>query len=127
MAIELNKQIVVTKADAKAALANAQKEGFNPIANGLGLADGEYKFTTAATDHMGIMPVQSRKNQAKIALTYVQGRAEGRGEQEGITKDFTDRNICVISSTAWEQTEPNQDYVMVVEGGYVRSFELLSA
>lgn len=127
MSLELNKPVIVTKAQAKETLLNAQKEGFNPIANGLGLSDGEYKFTTKATDYMGLLPVQSRKSGSKISLTFVLGTAEGRGDTEGVNKAFEDRNICVIPSNVWEQVEASTEYVMKVENGYVTSFELLTA
>lgn len=123
--LELNKPVIVTKAEAKATLQEAAKNGFNPIANGLGLPDGEYKFTTKATEHMGMLPVQSRRSGSKIALTFVLGTAEGRGDNEGITKSFEDRNICVIPSNAWEQVEPATEYVMSVANNYVATFELL--
>ncbi len=125
--LELNKPVIVTKAEAKATLQAAAKEGFNPIANGLGLPDGEYKFTTKATEHMGLLPVQSRKSGSKISLTFVLGAVEGRGDNGGITKSFEDRNICVIPSNAWEQVEPATEYVMTVANNYVTSFELLNA
>lgn len=125
MALELNSPVIVTKATAKEALLNAAKEGFNPIANGLGLPDGEYKFTTKASDHMGILGVQSRKSGSKIALTFVLGVAEGRGDSAGVSKSFEDRNICVIPSNSWEQVEPSTEYIMKVENNYVTSFELV--
>lgn len=123
--LELNKPVIVTKAEAKATLQAAAKEGFNPLASGLGLAEGEYKFTTKATDYMGLLPVQSRKSGAKMSLTFVLGTVEGRGDNSGITKSFEDRNICVIPSNAWEQIEPATEYVMTVANNYVTSFELL--
>lgn len=127
MALELNNAQIVTKATAKQALLDAAKEGFNPIANGLGLADGEYKFTTKASDYMGIMPVQSRKSGAKLSLTFVLGQVEGRGDNKGVSKTFEDRNICVIPSNVWENVEPSTEYVMKVENNYVTAFELLKA
>lgn len=126
MALELNKAVLVTKATAKQALTDAAKEGFNPIANGLGLPDGEYKFTTKTSDYMGLLPVQSRKSGSKISLTFVLGKAEGRGDQAGISKDFEDRNICVIPSNVWEQVEAGTEYVMTVDNNYVTAFELLA-
>lgn len=124
--LELNKAVIVTKSEAKATLQAAAKEGFNPIANGLGLPDGEYKFTTKATDYMGLLPVQSRKSGSKISLTFVLGAVEGRGDNEGVSKTFEDRNICVIPSNAWEQIEPSTEYIMTVNNNYVTSFELLN-
>lgn len=123
--LELNKPVIVTKAEAKSTLQAAAKNGFNPIANGLGLPDGEYKFTTKASEYMGMLPVQSRRSGSKIALTFVLGEAVGHGDNEGITKSFEDRNICVIPSNAWEQIEPSTEYIMTVVNNYVTTFELL--
>lgn len=127
MALELNTALIVTAATAKQALIDASKEGFNTISNGLGLADGEYKFTTKSADYMGIMPVQSRKSGSKLSLTFVLGNAEGLKDVAGINKSFEDRNICVIPSASWTEVEPSTEYVMKVENNYVTSFERLGS
>lgn len=123
--VELNKPVMVTKATAVDQLTSFAKNGFNPIANGLGLPNGEYKFTTTAENYMGIMPVESRKSGKKLSLTFVLGQVEGRGDREGISKTFEEGTICVINADAWKQVEPATEYIMTVADNYVTTFELL--
>lgn len=116
--LELNKAVLVTASNRNAVLSEAIDKGFEPLSSGLGVVDGEYKFTTVDNpEFAGIMPVHSTARDRDFALTFLVGSLSG--ENLTTPKQYNDKSLFVVTAEVFSSAKPNTTYDVVVANGRV--------
>lgn len=115
------------KVEAVAALAASEAKGFSALRSGLGLAPGDYKFTTPNNeDIFGVKEVKSNKDGKQYALTIVAGTVSNGTTTATFGLGDKDRQM-VVTLDQWNAIEPNQSYDLTIDkNGRIASVVLVS-